>query len=81
MHTRVARLPARPFALSIAAAADARRHGVVLLQAAPQAALLVSPEQDVCNRAANSGELICCRQWEVRPTGDAQQAPSPAPRR
>ena len=82
-HTqRASRPPARPFTLSIAAAAVAQRHSVVHEPAAPQAAMLVSPGQDLCACAADSTELRSavangwCARWER-----AQQAPPPAPRR
>ena len=68
--THASRPPARPFALSIAAAAVSQRHGVMLGSAAPQAALLVSLGQELFTRAADSAELIGCCQWEVGPTGE-----------
>ena len=58
--THASRPPARPFALSIAAAAVSQRHGVMLGSAAPQAALLVSLGQELFTRAADSAELIGC---------------------
>ena len=46
----------RPFALRIAAAAVAQRHGAMLGQLAPHVALFVASAQNFCARAADSDE-------------------------